>query len=60
MQDRRPVFLLQIQVAAENKSWIENNRSIFDDLELQLILRVKVKMLYENLKTYNVIVEDMG
>ena len=36
------------------RSWIhavENNRSNFDDLELQLIVKVKVKMLYENLKT---------
>ena len=30
---------------------VESNRGIFDDLELQLIVRVKVKMLCENLKT---------
>ena len=38
----------------EDKSWIhtvENNCSIFDDPELQLIVRVKAKMLCENLKT---------
>ena len=29
---------------------VENNRSIFDNLELQLIAKVKVKMLCENLK----------
>ena len=31
---------------------VENNRSIFDDVALQLIVRVKLlKMLNENLKT---------
>ena len=30
---------------------LEKNRSIFDDPELLLIVREKVKMLYENLRT---------
>ena len=45
---------IKFKIGAENKGWIhavENNRSIFDDLELQLILRLKVKMLCENVKT---------
>ena len=56
-QIRRPAFFLtgfKFKIAAESKSWIqavENNRRIFDDLELQLIVRVKGKMLCENLKT---------
>ena len=57
---RRPIFSLdwlQIKIAAENNSWIhavENNCSITEDLELQLIFRVKVKMLCENLKNSDV------
>ena len=53
-----PNFLqYQIKIAAENNSWIhavENNCSITEDLELQLIFRVKVKMLCENLKNSDV------
>ena len=30
---------------------VKNNRSIFDDLGLQLTVSVKVRMLCENLKT---------
>ena len=35
--------------------------STFDDLELQLIVRVKVKMFCENLKTHDILmmVEEM-
>ena len=57
MTSHDPSFYLtgfKFKIGAENKSWIhavENNCSIFDDLELQLIVRVKVKMLCENLKT---------
>ena len=44
---------IKFKIGTENKGWIsavENNRTIFDDLELQLIVRVKVKkMLCENL-----------
>ena len=45
---------INLKVGAENESWIhavENSRSILDDPELQLIVKVKVKMLCENLKT---------
>ena len=45
---------IKLKVGADNESWIhavENNRIIFDVLELKLIVRVKAKMLFENLKT---------
>ena len=44
----------KFKIAAEDKSCVqtvETNRSIFQDPELQLIVRIKVKMLCENLKT---------
>ena len=51
---RRSVFLLDWhQIVAENKCWmhvVEYNRSIFDELELELIAKVKVKTC-GNLKT---------
>ena len=45
---------IKFKIGAENKGRIhpvENNRGIYDDLEFQLIVWVKVKMLCENLKT---------
>ena len=45
---------IRFKIGAENKGWIyavENNRSIFGNLEFQLIARVNVKTLCENLKT---------
>ena len=44
----------KFKIAAEDKSCmqtVETNRSIFQDPELQLIVRIKVKMLCESLKT---------
>ena len=43
----------KFKIAAENKSWIhavEKNHT-FDDPELHLIVRVKLKIFCENLKT---------
>ena len=52
-----PCFYLidiKFKIAAENNFWIhaaEYNRSIFDDFELELIAKVNLKPLCENLKT---------
>ena len=56
MSDNRSFYLtgIRFKIAAENKSYVhvvENNHSIFDDIEAQLTVRVKVKMLWENLKS---------
>ena len=50
MSDNRSFYLtgIRFKIAAENKSYVhvvENNHSIFDDIEAQLTVRVKVKML---------------
>ena len=55
MSDNRSFYLtgIRFKIAAENKSCVhsvQNNHRIFDDIEAQLTVKVKVKMSWENLK----------